>query len=78
MKQEMTGWQCHQLDHVQIICTSLQTALCHSLGREMTTGPEALPVLYGCMICWLRGPAVEHRSLADVLSLSYARLVPDG
>jgi len=25
MKQEMTGWQWHQLDHLQIICTSLQT-----------------------------------------------------
>jgi len=25
MKQEMTGWQWHQLDHVQIICTSLHT-----------------------------------------------------
>ena len=25
-----------------------------------------------------RGPAVEHRSLADVLSLSCARLVDDG
>jgi len=24
-KQEMTGWQWHQLDHVQIICTLLQT-----------------------------------------------------
>jgi len=24
MKQEMTGWQWHQLDHMQIICTSLQ------------------------------------------------------
>ena len=23
--QEMTGWQWHQLDHMQIICTSLQT-----------------------------------------------------
>jgi len=21
--QEMIGWQCHQLDHIQIICTSL-------------------------------------------------------
>ena len=27
---------------------------------------------------WLRGPAVEHRSLAEVLSLSCARLVADG
>jgi len=25
MKQEMMGWQWHQLDHVQIICTLLQT-----------------------------------------------------
>jgi len=25
MKQETTGWQWHQLDHLQIICTSLQT-----------------------------------------------------
>jgi len=24
MKQEMIGWQWHQLDHMQIICTSLQ------------------------------------------------------
>jgi len=24
MKQELLGWQCHQLDHIQIICTSLQ------------------------------------------------------
>jgi len=23
MKQEMTGWQWHQLDHMQIICTLL-------------------------------------------------------
>ena len=25
MKQEMTGRQWHQLDHMQIICTSFQT-----------------------------------------------------
>jgi len=25
MKQEMMGWQWHQVDHLQIICTSLQT-----------------------------------------------------
>jgi len=25
MKQKMMGWQWHQLDHMQIICTSLQT-----------------------------------------------------
>jgi len=27
---------------------------------------------------WLRGPAVEHRSLAGVLSLSWDRPVADG
>jgi len=25
MKQEVMGWQWHQLDHMHIICTSLQT-----------------------------------------------------
>jgi len=25
MKQKMMGWQWHQLNHMQIICTSLQT-----------------------------------------------------
>jgi len=25
MKQEMMGWQWHQLNHTQMICTSLQT-----------------------------------------------------
>jgi len=25
MKKEMMGWQWHQLDHTQIICTLLQT-----------------------------------------------------
>jgi len=25
MKQETMGWQLHQLDHMQITCTSLQT-----------------------------------------------------
>jgi len=29
-------------------------------------------------LCWLRGPAIEHWSLADVLSLSCTRLVADG
>ena len=43
MKQEMTGWQWHQLDHMQIICTSLQTdnhASTSSLNFYM---PNALP-----------------------------------
>ena len=44
LKQEMTGWQWHQLNHMQIICTSLQTdnhastSLLHIFCR-----PDALP-----------------------------------
>jgi len=30
MKQEMMGWEWHQLDATQIICASLQTANCTS------------------------------------------------
>jgi len=52
------------------------------LGTEVGLGPgdivldgdPAPPTQPG----WLRGPAVEHWSLADVLSLSCARLVADG
>ena len=36
MKQEMMGWQCHQLDHMQIICTPLQT------GNHASTMPLSL------------------------------------
>jgi len=51
MKQEMMGWQWHQLDHLQIVCTSLQTdnhtsttssnflqAGCSSQQRQSTEG----------------------------------------
>jgi len=43
LKQEMIGWQWHQLDHMQIICTSLQ------IGNHISTSslnfyrPDALP-----------------------------------
>jgi len=33
MKQEVTGWQWHQLDHTQIICTLLQT------DNDVSTAP---------------------------------------
>ena len=35
-------------------------------------------IMYLSLERWLCGPAVEHWSLADVLSLSCARLVADG
>jgi len=51
-------------------------AVLPNIGGSLCSTPQSLPDAhyYG----WLCGPAVEHRSLAGVLSLSYARLVADG
>jgi len=43
MKQEMMGWQWHQLDHMQIICTSLQTDNNASTSPLSFYRPDALP-----------------------------------
>jgi len=43
LKQEMTGWQLHQLDHMQIICTTLQTDNHASTSSLNFYGPDALP-----------------------------------
>jgi len=42
VEQEMMGWQWHQLDHMQIICTSLQT------DNHASTSPlhNNLPLLF--------------------------------
>jgi len=38
MKQQMMGWQWHQLDNMQIICTSLQTDNHTSTSSQSFTG----------------------------------------
>jgi len=39
MKQEMMGWQCHQLEHTQIICILLlQTEPCQHLIAQFFPG----------------------------------------
>jgi len=43
MKQEMMGWQQHQLDHMQIIYTSLQTNNHASTSLLTFYWPDALP-----------------------------------
>jgi len=43
LKQEMMGWQWHQLDHMQIICTTLQTDDHASTPSLNFYGPDALP-----------------------------------
>jgi len=42
MQQELMGWQWHQLDHTQIICTSLQRDNHVSTSLIFYT-PDALP-----------------------------------
>jgi len=43
MKQEMTGWQWHQLDHMEIICTLQQTDN-HAITSSLSFySPDALP-----------------------------------
>ena len=43
MKQEKTGWQAHQLNHMQIICTLLQNDNHASILHQIFYGPDALP-----------------------------------
>jgi len=43
MKQEMTRWQWHHLDHMQIICTSLQTDNHANTSSLNIYRPDALP-----------------------------------
>ena len=44
MKQEMMGWQWHQLHHMQIVCTSPQTDNHASTSPLSVYRPDALPV----------------------------------
>jgi len=44
LEQEMTGWQWHQLDHMQIICTSIQTDNHASTSPLSFYRPDAFPV----------------------------------
>jgi len=43
MKQETMGWKWHQLDHMQITCTSLQTDNHTSTSSLIFYRPDALP-----------------------------------
>jgi len=43
MKQQMMGWQWHQLDHMQIICTSLPTDNHASTSSLNFLKADALP-----------------------------------
>jgi len=51
LEQEMMGWQWHQLDHMQIICTSLQTDYtniinAHLLNKDDDNHASTLPLSF--------------------------------
>jgi len=63
MKQQMIGWRWHQLDHMQIIYTSLQTDNYVSTSSlnfyRLDALPDAKPVQFatklGCMLTGTQG-----------------------
>jgi len=55
------------------VCIALCTIVAHNIAQNR---PDNFPS-YPPDSSWWRGSAVEHWSLADVLSLSCARLVAD-
>ena len=56
LEQEMMGWQWHQLDHMQIICISLQTDYHASTSPLSMYRPDALPATQQCQSTeeWLK------------------------
>jgi len=75
MKQEMIGWQWYQLDHVQIICISLQTDN-HARASQLSFyRPDALPAAQPTASNYCRhdehmGRVAENRCGGLALSLA--------
>jgi len=59
MKQQMTGWQWHQLDHMQIICTSLQA--------DNHASTSSLKFLQVGRSCWLLTGSVKALQAGDAV-----------
>ena len=43
LKEEIMGWQWHQLDHMQIICTTSRQITIPLPHHSIFYGPDALP-----------------------------------
>jgi len=63
MKQEMVRWQWHQLDHMQIICTSLQAD-----NHSSTSSLNFLQA--GCPSCRPTNSVKALKAMADKDQLS--------
>jgi len=65
MKHEMMGWQWHQLDHMQIICTSIQT------DNHASTSPLKF-LLAGCPSCYPTNSIKALKALFALLVNGFA------
>jgi len=77
-------YQHHNKSQIAAFDTSLKPSHSESFYFSLSS-PSKQQIIFVCRLTtltiphsWLRGPAVERRSLADVLSLSCARPVADG
>jgi len=71
MKQEMMEWQWHQLDHMQIICTSLQADNHASTSSLNFYRPDAL---LDAQQCQSTESNISH--IVNVLTSSITFLLP--
>jgi len=68
MKQEMMWWQWHQLDHMQIICTSHQTDNYPSSKRATFTTKSGGDMIAGlCMACRAAAQGPQGREQGWIL-----------
>ena len=81
MKQEMVGWHWHQLDHMQIICTSLQTDN-HTVHTSMSSVNQFLWA--GCSSCCPTNSVKALKEIDGIVvhvilcyNILFIRLVPD-
>jgi len=69
----MMAWQWHQLDHIEIICTSLQTDNHTSTSSFSFYTPDALPAAQpNCLITYICKPDITARYnyLISLMSVS--------
>jgi len=61
-----------------VLCVCVNDSSSLARGIDWISSTSHVMMINYSMIGWLRGPAVVHRSLVGVLSLSCVRLVADG
>jgi len=74
MKQEMMGWQWHQMDHMQIICISFQICVSQNLRYMLTEQRQKLQFNNCCPVnlsLWVR---VRKNTKRDMIPCVFLEL----